>query len=71
MKNPQSPISFGSASTVVGAAILNGVFIEATNQLIENGHTSPPVFISGNVEGADEHNDQIVEKYRPRIPLFS
>lgn len=71
MKHPSSPISFGSASTIIGAAILNSIFIEVTNKLIENGYNPPPVFISGNVSGADEHNEQLVEKYRKRIPLFS
>jgi uncharacterized phosphosugar-binding protein len=71
MTHPSSPVSFGSASTIIGAAILNSVFIEVTNQLIENGHNPPPVFISGNVSGADEHNEQLVEKYQTRIPLLS
>ncbi|MXQ52536.1 SIS domain-containing protein [Shimazuella alba] len=71
MKHPSSSISFGSASTIIGAAILNSIFIETTNSLIEKGNHSPPVFISGNVEGADEHNNQLVEKYHKRISLLS
>jgi hypothetical protein len=30
----------------------------------------PPVFLSGNMEGADEHNRQWVEKYKERIPIL-
>jgi uncharacterized phosphosugar-binding protein len=71
MKHSSSSVSFGSASTIVGAAILNSIFIEVTNLLIENGYNPPPVFISGNVNGADKHNEKIVKKYRDRIPLFS
>ncbi|WP_028777193.1 SIS domain-containing protein [Shimazuella kribbensis] len=71
MKHASSPVSFGSASTIVGAAILNSIFIEVTDLLIEKGYNPPPVFISGNINGADEHNEQIVKKYKDRIPLLS
>jgi uncharacterized phosphosugar-binding protein len=70
MKHPSSSILFGSASTIIGTAILNSIFIETTNSLIEKGDQSPPVFISGNAEGADEHN-KLVEKYQKRISLLS
>lgn len=71
MQHPDSSLRFGSASTVIGATIINSVFIEVVSQLIERGHNPPPVFISGNVAGADEHNEKIVAKYRERIPLLS
>lgn len=71
MQHPDSPLRFGSASTVIGATIINSVLIEVVARLIEQGHNPPPVFISGNVAGADEHNEKIVDQYRKRIPLFS
>ncbi|WP_073152600.1 SIS domain-containing protein [Seinonella peptonophila] len=71
IQHPSSSIRYGSASTVIGATIIHSLMIEVTNRLIENGYNPPPVFISGNVEGADEHNQKLVEKYQERIPLLS
>ena len=30
----------------------------------------PPIFLSGNIEGADDHNNKIIEKYNDRIPIL-
>ncbi|WP_017726080.1 SIS domain-containing protein [Halalkalibacterium ligniniphilum] len=59
----------GPSSTVVGAAILNGIFVQAVQLLIDRG-IDPPVFLSGNLKGADEHNQQLIDKYKKRIPLL-
>ncbi|EPR27926.1 putative membrane associated protein [Geobacillus sp. WSUCF1] len=61
--------SFAPTSTVIGSAILNAVFAEAIVLMVENGF-EPPVFLSGNIEGADEHNRRWVEKYKARIPVL-
>lgn len=61
---------FGPTSTVVGAAILNAILAEAIKLMADNGF-EPPVFLSGNIDGADLHNNQLVEKYRERIALLS
>lgn len=55
----------GSASSVVGALIAQSLTVEIIARLIEAGHT-PPVFISANVDGSDEHNRKIVEQYAHR-----
>ena len=60
-------ISFGSGSTVIGAVLLNMVFTQVIQTIIESGET-PPVFLSSNIEGADEHNQKIIAKYKTRIP---
>ncbi|MDM5292044.1 SIS domain-containing protein [Peribacillus simplex] len=60
-------ISFGSGSTVIGAVLLNMIFTQVIETIIESGVT-PPVFLSSNIEGADEHNQKIIEKYKTRIP---
>ena len=60
-------IPFGSGSTVVGAVLLNMVFTQVIQTIIESGET-PPVFLSSNIEGADEHNQKIIAKYKTRIP---
>ncbi|MED1472236.1 SIS domain-containing protein [Bacillus salipaludis] len=63
-------VPFGSTSTVVGAVILNAIFAEAIKIMADNGF-EPPVFLSGNIDGADEHNHRLIERYRDRIPLLS
>lgn len=63
-------VPFGPTSTVIGAAILNAVFAEAIKLMADNGW-EPPIFLSGNIDGADEHNKILVEKYQKRIPLLS
>ncbi|WP_057915032.1 SIS domain-containing protein [Peribacillus muralis] len=60
-------ITFGSGSTVTGAVILNIIFTKVIQAIIDSGVT-PPVFLSGNIEGADEHNQQLIAKYKTRIP---
>ncbi|MED4269112.1 SIS domain-containing protein [Geobacillus stearothermophilus] len=62
-------VPFAPTSTVIGSAILNAVFAEAIALVAENG-VEPPVFLSGNIEGADEHNRRWIEKYKARIPLL-
>lgn len=61
-------VNFSPSSTVIGAAILNAVFAESIKQMAENGF-EPPIFLSGNIEGADEHNRELIEKYQGRVKL--
>lgn len=63
-------VPFTSTSTVIGAIILNSIFSEAIKIMAENGF-EPPVFLSGNMNGADDHNHALVKKYERRIPLLS
>ncbi|MDR6999809.1 SIS domain-containing protein [Neobacillus niacini] len=63
-------VPFGPTSTVVGAVILNAIFAESIKMMADQGF-EPPVFLSGNIDGADDHNHRLVEKYRQRIPLLS
>ena len=53
-------------STVLGAAILNAIVAEACALLLERG-IQPPVFISANLEGGDEHNARLMSRYRGRV----
>jgi uncharacterized phosphosugar-binding protein len=62
-------VPFSPTSTVVGSAILNAIFAEAIVLMAENGF-EPPIFLSGNIEGADEYNNKIIEKYKERIPIL-
>jgi uncharacterized phosphosugar-binding protein len=56
----------GPTSDVVGAAILHSVVAQVIDNLIARGIT-PPVFVSANLDGGDEHNARILAKYRDRI----
>ena len=63
---PGLPEKAGPTSTVVGALILNAVAVRAMEILLEQG-IEPPVFISANLDGGDEHNARILEEYRDNI----
>lgn len=52
----------GPTSTAAGAAVLNAVVAEAVGMFIEKGIT-PPVFISANLDGGDEHNKKVLAEY--------
>ncbi|GGN51089.1 hypothetical protein GCM10007971_05300 [Oceanobacillus indicireducens] len=60
-------VPFAPSSTIIRAAIINSVIALAIASLAEKGIT-PPVFLSGNVDGADEHNEQLMKKHKE---LFS
>lgn len=62
-------VPFGPTSTVVGAVILNAVLAEAIHLIAEDDF-DPPIFLSGNIDGSDEHNNRLIEKYQKRIPLL-
>ncbi|ALS76434.1 hypothetical protein AUC31_15045 [Planococcus rifietoensis] len=62
-------VPFGPTSTVVGATMLNAIFAEAIKLMADSGF-APPIFLSGNIDGADAHNMRLIEKYRERISLL-
>lgn len=53
-------------STVTGAAIINSICAEAAAEFIARG-IEPPVFMSANLDGGDEYNARIMEKWKDRI----
>ncbi len=55
-----------SSSTVVGAAILNAVTARASEILLLKGET-PPVFMSGNIDGGDLHNKKVISEHKDNI----
>ena len=59
-------LKVGPTSTVIGAALLNAVFVEAAAVLAAEG-VEPPVYRSSNMPGAMEHNRVLVEKFRGRV----
>ncbi|MGV8049802.1 MAG: sugar isomerase domain-containing protein [Anaerolineaceae bacterium] len=54
----------GALSTVLGAALLNAVTVEAIEYMLSQG-VEPPVLLSANLDGSDEFNDAIKNKYGP------
>ena len=56
----------GPTSTAVGAALLNAMMTQAVQYMLEAGAT-PPVFMSANVEGGDEHNAKVLAENAGRI----
>ncbi|MEK4909320.1 hypothetical protein CHI02_14560 [Niallia circulans] len=63
-------VPFAPTSTVIGATILNSIFAEAIKIMADHDF-EPPVFLSGNIEGSDDHNEALVKKYEKRIPLLT
>lgn len=55
-----------ATSTVTGAAIINSLCAEVVGLYVENG-IDPPVFMSANVDGGDEYNERMFEKYKDKI----
>ncbi len=63
---PGTEIKVGPTSTVAGAYILNAVMVQAAFILKERG-MEPPVFLSGNLDGAREYNQRLLDRYWRRI----
>ncbi|WP_028273423.1 SIS domain-containing protein [Atopococcus tabaci] len=64
------PVPFAPVSTLIGTAIIQSVLAQAVEEMVKNG-VEPPVFLSGNIEGADEHNQRLAERYAKRVPLLT
>ena len=60
------PEKIGPTSTAVGTALINAIVIDAVNQMIADGIV-PPVLMSANLDGGDEHNARIFEEYKDHI----
>ena len=57
----------GPGSTVLGAFLLNALLTEVVWRLSAEGIT-PPVFISSNMPGGAQHNQELIEQYKARNP---
>ena len=56
-------------SLLAGAYIVNSIVCRVVEQYVEKGLT-PPVYLSANVPGGDEHNRGLEAKYRGRLKLL-
>jgi len=62
---PDFPWRVAPSSTVIGAILWNCLVSETARLLLTSG-IEPPIFVSINVQGAAEHNQALMEKWRPR-----
>ncbi len=56
----------GPLSSVTACAVVNALVSEVVAILVERG-VDPPVYMSANVDGGDEHNARLLEANRHRI----
>jgi len=56
----------GPTSTALGSAILQALVVQTTANLIARGE-EPPVFVSANIPGGDEHNREVLARVGDRI----
>ncbi|MGX7132065.1 SIS domain-containing protein [Enterococcus songbeiensis] len=57
----------GPTSTVVGAAILNSIIVEVCKRMVESGIKYPPIFYSANLDGGDQLNQELFDRYKESI----
>lgn len=62
-------LRFAPTSTAVGASILWETIRIAIEKMEKEG-IQPEVFLSANVEGGDQFNEKLIEKYKPVIPCL-
>lgn len=60
------PVKTAPSSTVIGITMLHAVISETIAQVLEAGF-DPPVFLSANIDGADERNQRMLEECKDRI----
>lgn len=56
----------GSTSTVVGAALMNALVVEAASALIARG-LEAPIFRSANLDGSESSNQRWMDRYSGRL----
>jgi uncharacterized phosphosugar-binding protein len=62
-------VPVGAGSGVAGMFIMHTIIVQAIQNLLQRGVT-PPVFMSGNLDGADEFNDKLLARYQGRIKIW-
>ena len=54
-------------STVSSVVLMNAIVAELVRKLVTDGMKEPPVFCSANIDGGDERNSLLFEKYKTSI----
>lgn len=60
------PVSMTPVSTIASAFIINSILAEAARLACLDGY-EVPVYLSGNIPGGKEYNENLIQKYRKRI----
>ena len=60
-------VKAGALSTVLGAALMNAVMVEAIQYILDKGGT-PPILMSANLDGSDDFNAQVIAQYAKIVP---
>jgi uncharacterized phosphosugar-binding protein len=60
----------GPTSLLAGAFIVNSIVCGVVERFVSRG-LSPPIYLSANLPGGDEHNRRLEAKYKGRIRLLS
>lgn len=63
------PMPVGAGSGIAGLFILHTLIVQSIQTLLDRGVT-PPVFMSGNLDGADLVNRPLIERYIGRIKIW-
>lgn len=63
---PGVPEKVAPTSTAVGAAMLNAMVAQAVDNIVQAGGI-PPVFVSANLDGGDDHNAKMLAQYKDHI----
>ena len=66
LSDERIPAKFCAVSGVTSIALLHSLMAETIEQLLERD-VIPPIFVAANVDGGEEYNARMIEKYRDRI----
>ena len=61
-----SELKVGPVSTAIGVTIINAIMAGVAARLVGDGNA--PIYLSANMPGARENNEQLVARFRPRNP---
>lgn len=67
LSTPDGEVRYGPLSTLAGVEIVHMLTAEVVDLLVAS-NVLPPIRMSRNIPGGDEHNRKIIEKYKDRIP---
>jgi len=63
------PMPVGAGSGIAGLYILHTIIVQSIQTLLDRG-IKPPVFMSGNLDGADLVNVPLRERYKGRVKIW-
>ncbi len=67
LATPDNAVRYGPLSTLSGVEIVHMLTAEVVDLLVAKNYL-PPIRMSRNIPGGDEHNRKVIEKYKSRIP---